>query len=179
MQISDYIVLSAFVALCYISTFPLALLYALALACWSYLRLKGSYWTGPKRQQPESSADNNLIYLVCPVRNITEQQQRVISDYVRKLEEKGFKVHFPPRDVNQDDPVGMDICLAHAEAMKKCLGVHIFWDAKSTGSHFDLGMAFMACKPVYLVELLTPDNEGKSYAKVIRKMEERANEPLP
>ncbi|MFA5125214.1 MAG: hypothetical protein WC473_05350 [Patescibacteria group bacterium] len=179
MQIGDYVVLAAFVMLCYISAFPLHLLYALALACWSYLRLKGNRWIGQKnRQQKPAPADKNLIYLICPVRNITPEQQEVIDDYVRKLEEKGLRVHFPPRDVDQNDPTGINICLAHAEAMKACSYVHIFWDAGSTGSHFDLGMAFMARKPVYLVELFTHDNEGKSYAKVIREMEGWGNEPI-
>ncbi|MFA6593912.1 MAG: hypothetical protein WCT16_01515 [Candidatus Buchananbacteria bacterium] len=173
MQISDYIILLAFVALCYISIFPLHLLYGLILACWAYLRYcfkkKGEQ---SSRAQPKK----DLIYLICPVRNITPEQQTLIDDYVKRLEKAGLEVHYPPRDADQNDSIGMDICLTHAAAMEKCSFVHIFWDSKSTGSHFDLGMAFMAHKPVYLVQLFTPDSDGKSFLKVIKKMEEWGQE---
>ena len=113
------------------------------------------------------SAKNQRIYLICPVRRITEEQQWRIEQYVAQLEAQGYSVHFPPRDVDQSDPIGFDICSAHRRAIKRCGRVDIFWDVNSSGSHFDLGMAWALGKKIRLVELFQPDNAGKSYAKVI------------
>jgi hypothetical protein len=112
------------------------------------------------------------IYLICPVRNITEQQSEEIKKYVELLELDGHEVHYPPRDVNQNDETGYNICVAHRFAMINCDRVDIFWDVRSSGSHFDLGMAFVLDKEVKLVKEFVEDNNGKSYLKVIKKMEE-------
>lgn len=85
------------------------------------------------------------VYLICPVRKATEDQLRDMTEYVNTLERSGrFKVHFPPRDVDQsNDDGGQRICYEHREAMMDCDEVHIWWAQGSTGSHFDLGMAYM------------------------------------
>lgn len=172
ITMGDYIVCAIFVLICYSASLPLILFWLTLMIGWIYHRATCKHWRKQcLKTEPATEKKNNLIYLICPVRNITPEQQTIIDEYVKHLEIKGFEVHYPPRDVDQDDPTGMGICLAHAEAMERCGYVHIFWDGKSTGSHFDLGMAFMAHKPVYLVQSFTPDNEGKSYFKVIREME--------
>jgi len=66
--------------------------------------------------------------------------------------------------------VGIDICNAHAKAMRECDAVGIVWDVDSKGSHFDLGMAFILSKPVTLLKALQPDVGGKSYLKVIKAL---------
>ena len=114
------------------------------------------------------------IYLICPVRNITPEQQQEIFNYVVLLESKGQKVHYPPRDVDQEDPTGWTICKKHCEALIKSDEVHIFWDVSSKGSHFDLGMAFALDKKLKLVKAYQPDNEGKSYLKVINEIQLRS-----
>ena len=106
------------------------------------------------------------IYLICPVRNVTADQQRAVDTYAHQLTERGDDVHNPRYAVDQTDTTGVGICLAHFDAMDLADEVHVFWDATSTGSHFDLGMAFALDKPVVVVELLTPDSDAKSYAKV-------------
>lgn len=113
------------------------------------------------------------IHLICPVRNITEEQQREIDEYAIKLENEGHTVHNPKYAVNQDDPTGWNICMGHLESMETSDRVDIFWDISSKGSHFDLGMAFALRIPVKLVKLMQDDPEGKSYAKVIQEMEKR------
>lgn len=80
----------------------------------------------------------------------------------------GYDVHNPKYAVDQNDETGYGICLGHLEAMRIADRVDVFWDVTSKGSHFDLGMAFALKKPIRLVKLYQPDNEGKSYAKVMR-----------
>jgi nucleoside 2-deoxyribosyltransferase len=106
-------------------------------------------------------------HLICPVRNVTGEQQREIDDYCKGLEAQGYIVHNPIYAVNQDDETGFNICKGHLESMRESDIIHIFWDVNSKGSHFDLGMVFALDKPVVLVKNYQPDNEGKSYAKVM------------
>ena len=107
------------------------------------------------------------IYIICPVRNVTEEQTNAVVAYVLGLEAQGNFVHFPSRDVNQDDPTGYNIVFDHLRAMEKADEVHIFWDINSKGSPFDLGMAIALKKTLVLVKSFVPEVEGKSYLKVI------------
>jgi hypothetical protein len=115
---------------------------------------------------------NKSVYLVCPVRSQTPEQQQEIDRYVEQLEDDSYLVHYPPRDVDQNDPVGDQIVSAHRRAMQQCGRVDIFWDVKSFGSHFDLGMAIALGKPLRLVKSFQPDNEGKSFLKVIQMLQQ-------
>lgn len=89
------------------------------------------------------------IYLIHPVRNITTEERKFLDDYVNKLEAEGHKVHYPIRDVNQEQ-TGLDILTEHKTAMKTVKEVHVYW-SQSTGSLFDFGMAFITGKPIVLV----------------------------
>jgi nucleoside 2-deoxyribosyltransferase len=111
------------------------------------------------------------IHLICPVRNITEEQQKEIDEYARNLEKEGHIVHNPKYAVNQDDPTGWNICMGHLMSMEKSDRVDIFWDKNSKGSHFDFGMAFALKIPVKLVKIYGEDGPEKSYTKVIQQME--------
>ncbi len=91
------------------------------------------------------------IFLICPVRNATEQDKEATSAYISKLEAKGKKVHYPPRDTNQNDPVGLNICRQNRQAILDSNEVHVYWTPGSEGTKFDLGMAFMADKPIKFV----------------------------
>jgi hypothetical protein len=104
------------------------------------------------------------IYLICPVRNGTPGD---VFEYVRLREDTGDVVHYPPRDVNQDDPTGARICTEHRAAMDWCDECHVFWDSTSSGSHFDLGMAYALRKPIKLVRAYQEDGAGKSYQKAV------------
>jgi len=110
------------------------------------------------------------IYLICLVRDATFDA----SEIVGTLEAAGHNVHFPPRDVNQNDPIGLDICNAHLKAMRMADEVCIVWDKNSKGSHFDLGMAFALERPVRLIKVVQPDIDGKSYLKVICALQKRS-----
>jgi hypothetical protein len=110
------------------------------------------------------------VYLICPVRNCSDEVQEQLEDYVRRLEQLGNIFHFPPRDVKQDQS-GFGICNAHRSAMAACDEVHFWWDKESKGSHFDFGMAFMLehFKPVVYVQAEEiEETSNKSYGNVIR-----------
>ena len=109
------------------------------------------------------------VYLVCPVRNCDETQQLINDKYVKELESQGHQVHYPPRDVNQNCPTGVNIVNAHRDTMKSCDEVHIIWDKDSKGSHFDFGMAVGFNKPIKAISTVHEDSDGKSYWKVLKE----------
>jgi nucleoside 2-deoxyribosyltransferase len=112
------------------------------------------------------------VYLVCPVRNCSDEVSRLLTAYVSKLEKNGYEVHYPPRDCEQNQS-GIKICETHRKAMVNCDEVHFFWDPDSKGSHFDLGMAFMLehFKPIkYVMAEEIIETPHKSYGNVIRKL---------
>jgi hypothetical protein len=113
------------------------------------------------------------IYLICPVRGIADQSEA--AAYVAELEANGHRVHFPPRDVDQNDTTGARICYEHREAMLDADAVHVIWDVDSKGSHFDLGMAYAMGLPIVGVRCVKPDGEGKSYWKAVIAL----SEPTP
>lgn len=110
------------------------------------------------------------IYIICAVRNASPERIAEIRAYVDRLRRENHQVHFPPDNAPQDDPTGADICRVHLAAMIKADEVHVFWDVRSYGSHFDLGMAFALFKKIVPVEAEHRDTEGKSYWKVINEL---------
>jgi hypothetical protein len=93
------------------------------------------------------------IFLICPVRNATDDQKALMEAYITSLEHQGKKVYYPNRDTNQVDPIGYRICKDNKKAIKQSKEIHIFWDKDSQGSLFDLGMAFAMGKPLTIVNL--------------------------
>lgn len=107
------------------------------------------------------------IYIICAVRNATPERVAEIRAYAEQQRAAGHHVHFPPDDAPQSDPTGKAICETHRAAMLSCDEVHIFWDIRSSGSHFDLGMAYALRKPLVPVHCEIPDGPEKSYWKVM------------
>lgn len=106
--------------------------------------------------------DTKKIYLLSPVRNATDAEKKFIDNYVHKLESRGHKVHYPGRrDTNQDDVIGLKICTSNRIAIKNSTEIHAYWNGKSQGSFFDIGMAFMAEKPLHIINLLDIHFAGK------------------
>ncbi len=93
-------------------------------------------------------------FLICPVRRATEEQKVKINNYLIDNEQNAKTVHYPERDTNQIDSIGYRICLDNANAIVNSQGVHIFYDQKSTGTLFDLGVA-------YYQQFLNPEREFK------------------
>jgi len=104
------------------------------------------------------------IAIICPIRHGVPKD---VEDYVAKLEARGNLVHFPPRDNPQEDTIGYYICFTMLEAIRKADEIHIWYSPDSQGVHFDLGIAFALHKKLKLINN-PPDNDGKSYIKVIR-----------
>lgn len=82
------------------------------------------------------------VFVICPVRCVSLETWGEIGIYVSKLEQGGAIVHWPSRDTNQDDPVGLNICEQNREAIYNADEIHIWFDPSSQGSLFDLGMTF-------------------------------------
>jgi len=111
------------------------------------------------------------IYVICPIRNAAKPDLEIAAEYVKKLESQGMTVHYPPRDSDQrEDGVGLKVNEANRNAIISSDEVHVIWDPKSYGSHFDLGMAFMLqamreC-PIKVVRPLQRTSQ-KSYTNVL------------
>src|SRR5688500_5583408 len=103
-------------------------------------------------------------FLICPVRG---KPAEFYAGIVADLERRGFKVHWPPRDTNQDDPTGLRICRDNAAAIASADVVHVVWDGQSQGCLFDLGVAFALHKRVEPIDL-PPASDGKSFQNMVR-----------
>lgn len=122
----------------------------------------------------KTEEEKKTAFIICPVRNISDEEKKFIENYVSKLEKEGYRVHYPVRDTNQNDPIGLEICCTSRNAIRNAQEVHVYWNGKSEGSFFDFGMTFMAEKPIVL---FNRDNIGrteyKSFQNVLLKLDER------
>lgn len=91
------------------------------------------------------------IFIICPVRGVTEEEKLFLNHYVNEQERKGIKVYYPPRDTDQTDPVGTEILSQNNHGIKNADEVHIYWNGKSIGSSFDFGEAYALRKPIILI----------------------------
>jgi len=102
-------------------------------------------------------------FLICPVRGVDKKETESI---VSKLESDGYTVHWPHRDTDQTDDVGLRICGDNRTAICNADVVHIVWDGKSQGCLFDLGMAFAESKKIIPIKL--PEaTEHKSFQNMV------------
>ncbi|OGC54793.1 hypothetical protein A2797_00785 [candidate division WWE3 bacterium RIFCSPHIGHO2_01_FULL_48_15] len=111
------------------------------------------------------------IFIICPVRNASEESNAYIRGYVERLEERGHKVHWPMRDTKQDDPTGgLMVCRDNFEAILAADEVHIFWDPESRGSRFDGGMLFALLRLGYRKKIVFINDvrptPGKSFENI-------------
>lgn len=110
------------------------------------------------------------VFLICPVRNATQEQIARMTQYIDHLEAAGDRVYYPARDnpYENTDSVGLMICNTNTQAIKEADEVHIFWDESSHGSLFDLGAAFALKKKLRIVNLDDVERtDHKSFANVI------------
>lgn len=112
------------------------------------------------------------VFLICPVRDITKEEEEDTKRYISNLERRRLKIYWPLRDTNQADDIGLKICKANFNAILNSREVHIWWSGNSRGSIFDFGMAF-ALLQIYdkKIILANPSHitktEGKSFANVL------------
>lgn len=116
------------------------------------------------------------IFIICPVREANESINQKLTDYVDSLEEEGNAVHLPKRDTNQDG-TSTEICMTNRQAIIEADEVHVFYSAASTGTHFDMGVAYALGKKIVLVEELTDDGGAKkSFNKLLKEWEKYEEE---
>lgn len=104
-------------------------------------------------------------FLICPVRGHDPLEAEA---FVAALEDRGWAIYWPPRDTDQGDPVGLDICKQNLAAIKQAERVFIIYDPTSDGSLFDLGMAFALGKPLTVLHAPPENASGKGFGKMIR-----------
>lgn len=105
------------------------------------------------------------IFIICTVRNASDEYKLKLENYVKSLEDKGFIVHLPHRDTNQE-ATGLEICRENMHAIIKADEVHIFYNPDSQGTHFDMGVAFALGKKIIVVENVEY-GPGKSYPRML------------
>lgn len=92
--------------------------------------------------------EENKMFLICPVRNASDNEKTILNNIINKYESIGFDIHYPQRDTNQNPIVnnintgGYNICLQNAQAIKRSNVVTMYYNRESTGSMFDLGVTF-------------------------------------
>ena len=94
------------------------------------------------------------IYLVCPVRKRTPEQQADLDEWVTSCEQEfGHEVYYPGRDTGvaeaPENATGITACNIHHIQIAN--EVHVYYEPGSTGSLFDLGVAWALNKPIALV----------------------------
>lgn len=84
------------------------------------------------------------IHVICPVANLTENEERLILSHTEALEREGHTVRCPFRDTNQHDEIGLRIIAEHEDDILWANEIHIWWNPTSKGSLWDLAQARMA-----------------------------------
>jgi nucleoside 2-deoxyribosyltransferase len=109
------------------------------------------------------------IFIICSVRGTSDIYKKNLEKYVCELESQGHSVHLPHRDTKQDNK-GIDICKQNRTAIESADEIHIFYSENSQGTHFDMGVAFTARKPIKIIQNVTY-GEGKSFPRMLSEWE--------
>lgn len=123
-------------------------------------------WHNEKQKRMEKK-----IFIICTVRGASPEYVEKLEKYVAEQESKGVKVHLPHRDTNQNG-AGYDICQENMKAIASSNEVHIFYNSKSQGTHFDMGVAFALGKRIVIVENETY-GPGKSYPRMLQEWSDK------
>ncbi len=117
------------------------------------------------------------IFIICPVRNVSQEINAKIATYVQMLERQGHNVYWPLRDTDQDDSTGFNICMDSAMEIRLADEVHIWYDPASQGSIFDLGALVMTARiigPSKRIVLINRDQVlptvGESFTNVVLEL---------
>lgn len=116
-------------------------------------------------------------FIICPVRNATEQQKQEMADIITAIEHLGHSVYYPARDTNQEDETGYRICTDNKNAIRDADIVLVYYDKNSSGTLFDLGVAFALDKEIVILNEVE-DGHGKSFSRMIQDWESRSIQPI-
>ena len=115
-------------------------------------RIENAKRIGVKLNKIINNPMENKIFLICPVRNATEEQKKWIEEFVAQKYKEGYLIHAPHLHTVQTDLFGgYAICRQNAEAVASSQEIDIYYDQSSTGSVFDLGVAYALHKPLQLL----------------------------
>lgn len=121
-------------------------------------------------------------FVICTVRGASNEYKKELEDFVSKKEAEGWIMHLPHRDTKQDAK-GIDICTQNFNAIFDADTVFVFYNDKSQGTHFDMGMTFAISQIIKMGDLIggAPLNievvknveygEGKSYGRMLNEWE--------
>ena len=109
------------------------------------------------------------LFIICAVRDASPEEVKQLEDYAALWEGQGHKVHLPHRDTDQS-ATGLEICTQNANAIREAEEVHIFYTSKSTGTHFDMGVAFGLNKTIRVIKNETY-GPGKSFPRMLHEWE--------
>jgi len=114
------------------------------------------------------------IFIICSVRGASDEYRKKLEKYVESLETCGCCVHLPHRNTDQTAS-GLEICIQNYNAISDADEVHIFFSPASTGTHFDMGVAFALHKKIVVVENCEEElkKEGKNFAKMLAQWENK------
>ena len=119
---------------------------------------------GVKIHKITNKSIDKKIFLICPVRNATEEQKKWIENFVLEKYNDGYTIHAPHLHTRQTDMFGgYSICLQNAKAVAESSEIDIYYDQKSTGSVFDLGVSYALGKPLKLLnkdEIVFDNNDS-------------------
>lgn len=118
---------------------------------------------GVKVEKINNYPIDNKIFLICPVRNATDNQKQWIENFVKEKHTEGYIIHAPHLHTVQSDLFGgYAICRQNANAVATSEEIDIYYDQSSTGSVFDLGVAYALNKPLVLLnkeEIIFDNND--------------------
>lgn len=111
------------------------------------------------------------VFIICTVRSASDEYRQKLEDYTIELEAMDCIVHLPHRDTDQEVS-SLEICLQNRDAIRNSDEIHIFYNSKSTGTHFDLGMAFWSGKKIVIIENEEYETGGEYQKSFPRMLDE-------
>jgi hypothetical protein len=122
------------------------------------------------------------VYILAPVRGVTDAQRSVVVGHVEKLRGEGREVLDTMTGIDQNDPTGYGIVageLAFLRALAEKQGeVHMFWtvgDTVSEGSRVDLGMAIAFGLKLQLIQVFGEGEKNGNCIDTIKELTETGN----
>ena len=116
------------------------------------MRVENIKRVGVKLNKITNNPIDKKIFLICPVRNATQEQRNWIEKFVVQKYNEGYLIHAPHLHTRQLDLFGgYAICKQNAEAVATSQEIDIYYDQSSAGSVFDLGVAYALHKPLIIL----------------------------
>jgi len=119
----------------------------------------------PENEKNSEEIKETLVYLLSPVRNVTEDQTKVIAEYAKSLETPGIRLFNPVNDAPQQDATGYNIVMAELNFMHEAAldggRADVLWNMgggkPSEGSRVDIGIALALGLEINLVTVFNAD----------------------